>query len=145
MAPLIEMPKPAAALPDFAPLDERVWQAWLAKGRERERRGKAAHIRALQWISVAALMAGAAMWLEIGRAGVVIKFIVTAGALVSMAQALHARSYSLAVVFAMLMALYNPWVPLVLFSGNWPTTVLLLSAIPFLLPLANPRGAGAAR
>ena len=40
------------------PLDLAVWQAWLAKGRERDKRHKALILSALKWAGVVALLLG---------------------------------------------------------------------------------------
>ena len=45
--------------PVTKPLDETVWQAWVAKGREQDRRNGAARSRALKWVSIAGLLAAA--------------------------------------------------------------------------------------
>src|SRR5690349_3842066 len=47
-------------LPASKPLDEAVWQAWIKKGRARDRRSNLAHTKALKVISIAALLAAAA-------------------------------------------------------------------------------------
>ena len=41
------------------PLDEAVWQAWVAKGRVQDRRGSAARATAAEWVSIAGLLAAA--------------------------------------------------------------------------------------
>jgi uncharacterized protein (DUF1684 family) len=45
--------------PETKPLDETVWQAWVAKGREQDRRNAVARIKALKWVSIAGLLAAA--------------------------------------------------------------------------------------
>ena len=47
--------------PETKPLDETIWQAWLAKGREQDRRNGTARIRALKWLSIAGLLVAAAL------------------------------------------------------------------------------------
>jgi hypothetical protein len=62
-----------------APLDEAVWQAWVAKGRAQERRSDAAGSKAVKWASIAGLLVAAGLWftacvacvaLQSGRSGV---------------------------------------------------------------------------
>jgi uncharacterized protein (DUF1684 family) len=51
--------QPAWTPPETKPLDETVWQAWAAKGRERDRRNAVARIKALKWVSIAGLLVAA--------------------------------------------------------------------------------------
>jgi uncharacterized protein (DUF1684 family) len=51
--------QPAWTPPETKPLDETVWQAWVAKGRERDRRNAVARIKALKWVSIAGLLVAA--------------------------------------------------------------------------------------
>jgi uncharacterized protein (DUF1684 family) len=41
------------------PLDETVWQTWVAKGREQDRRNTVARIKAFKWLSIAGLLVAA--------------------------------------------------------------------------------------
>ena len=47
----------AWAPPATRPLDEAVWQAWVAKGRAQDRRSRALGIKAVKWASIAGLLA----------------------------------------------------------------------------------------
>ena len=51
--------------PFTKPLDEEVWQAWVAKGRARERRSSAALAKAAKWVSIAGLLAAAGLWFHL--------------------------------------------------------------------------------
>jgi hypothetical protein len=64
------------------PLDEAVWQAWVAKGRVQERRSRAARIKAVKWASIAGLLGAAGLWSRLAPFEVLVRFLVTASALV---------------------------------------------------------------
>jgi hypothetical protein len=123
--------------PVSRPLDEAVWQRWVAKGRMQDRRESAARIGAVKWVSLAALVAVAGLWSHLAPYDVVVRFIVTAGALVLMFQAFHAEHYAFAAAFAALALLYNPVAPVFGFTGDWQRAVVLASAAPFVASLAS--------
>jgi hypothetical protein len=121
--------------PPATPLDEAVWQAWLAKSRARERQGSAARAKAVKWISIVGLLASAGLWSYLAPYKVGVGFIVAAGAIVMMFQAFHARRYSFAAVFGGLAVLYNPVAPVFSDWGGWQRTLLVASALPFIASL----------
>jgi hypothetical protein len=44
-------------------LDERVWQTWVLKGLAQDERSRAAHWRAVKWISISVLLlAASGLW-----------------------------------------------------------------------------------
>ena len=100
------------------PLDEAVWQAWLAKGRAQDRRRHAAFMKGVKWVSIAALLAAAGHWPHPVPYDVVVRFVVAAGAMAMMFQALRSRYYVVAAVFGALVLLYNPVAPVFGFSGG---------------------------
>jgi len=118
-------------------LDEAVWQGWMEKSRERERRGRAARLMAVKWVSLAALCVVAGVWSHLAPYGVVARFVVTAGAMVLMFHAIHAGHYAFAAVFGALALVYNPIAPLFSFSGEWQRAVVVASAAPFVASLAS--------
>jgi hypothetical protein len=122
--------------PAAKPLDQAVWQAWVAKGRAEDGRNSAAHIKAVKWVSIAGLLAAAGLWSHLAPFDVVVRFIVTGGAMVVMLQAVHARHYPVAAVFGVLALLYNPVAPAFNFSGDWQRAVAVASAVPFIASLA---------
>jgi hypothetical protein len=67
---------------------------------------------------------------------VVVRFLVTAGALVVMFQASQARHYAVAAVFGALALFYNPVAPAFGFSGDWQHAAVVASAVPFVASLA---------
>ena len=123
-------PPPAKAL------DKEVWQAWLAKNREQSRRSAAAWTKAVKWVSIASLLAAAVIWSHLAPFDIVIRFVVTAGAIVVMSQAFEARQYTIALAFGALALLYNPVAPVFNFSGDWQRAVVAASTIPFAASLA---------
>jgi hypothetical protein len=133
----------AWAPPATRPLDEAVWQAWVAKGRAQERRSAAAQIRAVKWVSITALLAAAVIWSNLVPFETVVRFLVTAGAMVVMFQAFQARHYAGAAVFGALALIYNPLAPVLSFSGDWQRAVVVASAVPFGVSLAWPHGRNA--
>jgi hypothetical protein len=118
------------------PLDEAVWQAWLAKNRGQGRRRSAARMKAVNWVSIAGLLAAAGLWSRLTLYDVVVRFIMAAGAIVVMFQAFHARRYALAAVFGAPALVYNPVAPAFSLSGGWQRAVALASAAPFVASLA---------
>lgn len=60
MSPSVELlaTEQAWAAPPVKPLDLAVWQAWLAKGRERDKRHKALILSVLKWAGVLGLLLG---------------------------------------------------------------------------------------
>jgi hypothetical protein len=118
------------------PLDEAVWQAWKAKGRARERQGRATRIKALKWGSIVALLAVAGLWSQLASYEILIRCVLAAAAVGMMFEAFNKRQYALGAVFAGLALLYNPVAPVFSFSGNWQRALVVASAIPFVTSLA---------
>lgn len=130
---LIREPPPSKAI------DESAWQAWVAKGRAQERQSNAARVKAVKWVSIAALLVAAGLWSQLTTYDVVVRFLVAAGAIVVMSNLFHVRNYTFAAVFGALALLYNPVVPVFSFSGDWQRTVVAASAAPFAAALAWPQ------
>lgn len=126
-------------MPPVKPLDEAVWNAWVARGRAQDRRDSAARVRAIEWVSVAALLAAAALWSRVAPYETVVRFIVCAGAMVATFQVIRARRYAFVPVFGALALLYNPVAPVLGFSGGWQQAVVAASTAPFLSFLAANR------
>lgn len=117
------------------PLDEAVWQAWIAKGRTQDRHDSASRIKAVKWISIAGLLAAAGLWPQLARYEVAVRFLVAMGALALMVHAFETHRYALTGVFGALAFLYNPVMPVFGLSGNWQHALVLASTIPFALSL----------
>jgi hypothetical protein len=137
MSSAVVQERPVAGLqtPDMRPLDEAVWQAWLAKGRARDRRRSLAVNQAVRWGSMIALLIAAALGAQLTPYAAVLRFAVTVGAVAMMLQTLHARQYAFAATFAVIAALFNPVAPVFGFSGGWERALAAASTIPFLAPL----------
>ena len=129
-------PKSDWTPPAVQALDERVWQAWIAKGREEDRRRSALFMKGVKWVSIAALLAAAAHWPHPGSYDVVVRFVVAAGAMAMMFQSLRSSYYVVAATFGALVLLYNPVAPVFDFSGEWQSGLVVASAVPFVASLA---------
>src|SRR5688572_11880584 len=111
--------------PPAKQLNDVVWQAWVAKGRASDRRASATRLKAAKWFSITGLLIAAGVWSELAPYEIVVSFLVAAGATVVMFQAVHTGHYVFAAVFAALVALYNPVIPIVSFSGEWQRVVVV--------------------
>jgi len=119
------------------PLDETIWQAWLVKGAARDRRSSNAHLLTAECALLAVLLVTAVLWSRVTPYEVVVRFIVAAGAMVLMIQAIEARFYAFAAVFAALVLLYNPVAPLFSFTGDWQRALVIASTLPFIASLGR--------
>ena len=90
----------------------------------------------MKWIPIVGLLAAAMLWSGGEPYQTAIKFIVTAGAIAVMLQALQGGHYPFAAVFAVLAIVFNPVVPIFEFSGVWQRALLVASAAPFVASLA---------
>ncbi len=126
--------------PEARPLDEALWQAWLAKGRDQERRSRLVANQAVRWGSMIALLVAAAIGAQLAPYEVVVRFAVTAGAVAMLLQTLRARQFAFAAAFGMIAALFNPVSPVLSFSGGWERAFVAASAIPFVAPLVWGKG-----
>lgn len=122
--------------PPAKPLDEAVWNAWVAKGRAQDRRDNVAQVTATKWVSIVALLAASVLCSYFAPYDAMVRFIVAAGAIIVMLQAFHTRHYADVVVFGSIALLYNPAVPVFSFFGRWQRAVMLASAVPFVASLA---------
>ena len=75
------MPTSVGLWPLSEPLDEVVWQAWVEKGHVQDRRGSAARVKTVKWVTLAGLVSAAALWPHLAPHGNVVRFIVAAGAI----------------------------------------------------------------
>ena len=119
---------------EASPLDEGRWQAWLAKGRDRERRGRLRANNAVRWGSMAALLVGAVLGVQLAPYEVVARFAITAGAVAMMVHTVRERQFAFAAAFGIIAALFNPVAPLVSFSAGWERAFAAASTIPFIAP-----------
>lgn len=90
----------------------------------------------MYWVSIAALLAAAGIWSNLPPYEVVVRFVVCIGALTAGFQTYHLRRFAMVGVFALLVGLFNPILPVLNFTGEWQRVVVLASAVPFGLSLA---------
>ena len=122
--------------PPAVPLDETAWALWMTKGRSEERRGAAARVRAVTWVSAAILLATAGLWSILPLYQTASGFLLTACAMFLMIQAVLMKRYGVAMVFGVLVILYNPVAPLLGLAGDWQRPLVAMSAVPFIASLA---------
>ena len=118
------------------PLDESVWQTWVAKGYARKKRRSAARVRFASWISIAGLLIVAGLWSYVTPNETAVRVFVATGALVVMVGAYNARKYAVAAVSAALVLLYNPFAHTFSLSGDWQRALVVASAVPFVISIA---------
>jgi hypothetical protein len=118
-------------LPPWRDLDESLWRAWVAKGRDRDEQGRLKRLNIVKWISIVTLVSAAGWWPLLATYPVAIRFVAAAGALFVMADLIHARRYAFGAVFGMLAILLNPVTPLPDLAFDSLRGIALVSAIPF--------------
>jgi hypothetical protein len=120
------------------PLDENVWDAWMAKSIRLEHERAASRTRTVKWICIGVL-AGAAIYSEKffteADSGyqISVRFVVLLGGLAAMLQSLRTRQYAFTALFGTVMLLFNPLLPAFAFSGK--SAVLVASLVPFVASL----------
>jgi hypothetical protein len=100
MSGSVQLQTPVGGLerPVIKPLDEAVWQAWVAKGRAGEQRRSAARMKAAKFVTIAGLLVAAGLWSRVTPYEVVVRFVVAAAALVVMFAAFNTKQYLIAAV-----------------------------------------------
>jgi hypothetical protein len=135
--PMERKESPSGWQPPAATLDEARWRAWAARGRAEELQLSATALRVAKWAAVAGLVAAVGIWSHLASFEVVVRFLVTAGAMGVMFQSFRARHYAVAVLYGALALLYNPVAPVFGFSGGWQRAVVAASVVPFVASLAR--------
>jgi uncharacterized membrane protein YccC len=92
----------------------------------------------VKWASIAGLLGAAGLWSHLAPFEVLVRFFVTASALVLMFQAFQTKYYAVAATFGALALLFNPVAPVFDFSGDWQRVVVAASAVPFVASLVWP-------
>jgi hypothetical protein len=138
MPTAVELPvvPQVADTPVAKPLNEAIWQSWLARGRARDLRRHTARIRAVKWVGIAGFLATSVIWSTLAPYGVVVRFVLSLCSLVLMYTALRVPRYAFAATFGVLVIFYNPIFPVFSFSGDWQRALPLLSAVPFVMSLS---------
>ena len=115
-------------------LDAAEWQEPAAEYPPM-RPGRSAAIRAAKWALIVGLLVLGGLWSRVTPFEVAARYIVDAGAIIVMAQALMAGRYAAVAVSAAFVLLYNPLAPLFEVSGDLQRALLVASAAPFLASL----------
>ena len=118
--------------PRIARPDEATWRAWVEKMNARERRNLARWMKIVKLTSSTVLVTTAALWPDLAEFHLVIRFVVSVGAVVAMYQAFQAKNYAVGALFGALALLFNPIVPVFSFVGEWQRAVIAVSSIPFI-------------
>jgi hypothetical protein len=129
-------PRDASAPAPTKPLDEAEWRAWVREGEAKDRQASAARIKAFKWLSIVGLLAAAGLWSHLDPYDIVVRFVLTSGAMIVMFQAFQSRRFAIAVVFGVLALLYNPVSPAFCFSGGWQRALVVSGAVPFVASFA---------
>lgn len=119
--------------PGMKPSDEAKWQGWLAKGRARDVRKRSSLNAAVRYAVIAVLIVAAVVWSNLAAYGLIVRFIVAAGALFVALQAFRSAHYPIAGVFGALAVVYNPVAPVFSFAGDWQRGFVLVSAFLFIV------------
>ena len=130
-------PSPGWVVPETTPLNEKAWEKWFVRTEVGARRGIAARLTEMTWLSIATLVTAAFVWPETSVFETVTKFIVTAGAIFLVAHFYNRRNYAIAVVSGALALRYNPVFPAFNFTGEWQRAVVAMSAAPFAASLSG--------
>jgi hypothetical protein len=94
----------------------------------------------VKWISMAVLLAAAMLWgsrVNSELPQFLLGFVVCFGAGVVVMQAAQADKYVWAGGFATIALLFNPFVPVLPFDGEWGRWLVLVSIVPFAISLAT--------
>ena len=121
--------------PSEQPLNEALWQAWKAKGREQDRRRGLLFSMVVRCAAVTALLIVAGLSSQLTSHALLARLIVAGSAVTLMVQAIQARQVLFAAAFGLIAALYNPVAPAFGFSSSWERVFVAASAIPFLIPV----------
>jgi hypothetical protein len=120
------------------PLDQTVWRAWLAKNRQQERQRAFARRKAVKWACIGVLLAtvvisSSVLMPYVSTYEAVVRFAIGLGAILLLFESLRARQYALTALFAVIVLLFNPFLPTFALAGNG--ALLLASVLPFVASL----------
>lgn len=100
-------------------LDESMWRAWGERDRMKKRRAPGMPVAAVKCFCIAVLMAGLILWTDASRFAFGLRTVVATGAAMGAWQAASLSRYGFAAAFALLVLLFNPFVPVFSLSGSW--------------------------
>lgn len=112
-------------------LDEKVWQAWIAKAVVREQRTADRSMVAVKYAGIAILAGTALLWRSLSEFDFFIRLGVSLSGLAIFSQALRLRRYAFVAVFAALIVMYNPVVAAFPLTGAGPLAFVLATTLPF--------------
>ncbi len=112
-------------------LDEAVWRTWEHRSRVQEMHAAATRITAVKYVCIGTLLLTAALWAYAGPYHLLVRALISAGALRVACRAISEWHYVFATVFFAMVLLYNPILPLFPLSGSWQLLLVLGSIIPF--------------
>ncbi len=117
-------------------LDEKVWQAWIAKGALREQRSADRRMIFVKCAGLAILAATALLWRSLSEYDFFIRLGVSLSGCAIFFQALSLRRYAFVAVFVALIVAYNPLVTVFPLSGAEAFTFVVATTLPFAASLA---------
>lgn len=117
------------------PLNEQLWEEWVARGQAADERGRELRLKALKLAAIGGLLFAAVPWPHAAFLDAVVRFVIAAAAIAVMASCLVAGRYFSAALFAALAVLLNPIVPVFEFAGDWRRALLVACAVPFAVSL----------
>ena len=114
------------------PLDEAIWDKWVAEGEAKNRYQRVLALRALATGCLVALLVAAVFWSRFSPPyDLIVRFIVACGAVALMLHSFRRRRYVMVLLFVALTLLYNPIVRCFSFSGGWQHALVIASILPF--------------
>lgn len=118
-------------------IDEAVWRTAYQVHRRKRIQHKSWKMKAVKQVSIAVLLAAAIFWPYATEFQFVARVLITLGAVVVTVQAINTGSYGFAVLFLAMALLFNPFLPLLVFSGVPSLILVLASTVPFALSLTR--------
>ncbi len=91
--------------------------------------------KTMKYVSIAALLLTALFWGQAPAYNLLLRFLVTLGAVVVATQALRAKKYYWTAGFYTVAVLFNPFAAVFTLSGKLSFTVVLAAAVPFAVSL----------
>lgn len=89
----------------------------------------------MKWVSIAALLVAVVLWNSAANYQRELSLVVSAAAVVVLAQAFQVKKYRWAACFLMIALLFNPAVPVFRFAGAVGFALVVVSIAPFAISL----------
>lgn len=97
---------------------DRLWRSWQEEGRSKERQRASGRLKWVKGISLGALLVAAAFWARAAEYDLVLRIVVSVGALWVTRQAISERQFRWAAAFAAIALAYNPLIPTFALNGS---------------------------